>query len=50
MDSDGVFLVKTARMAVTEFLSNGKRMKLESEEIHKVDPMSIEHESFQGPF
>ena len=28
-DSDGVFLVKTARMAVTEFLSNGKRMKLE---------------------
>jgi len=30
-DSDGVFLVKTARMAVTEFLSNGNRMKLESE-------------------
>ena len=30
-DSYGVFLVKTARMAVTEFLSNGKRMKLESE-------------------
>ena len=30
-DSDGVFLVKTARMAVPEFLSNGKRMKLESE-------------------
>jgi len=30
-DSDGVFLVKTARMAVTEFLSNGKKMKLESE-------------------
>ena len=30
-DLDGVFLVKTARMAVTEFLSNGKRMKLESE-------------------
>jgi len=30
-DSDGVFLVNTARMAVTEFLSNGKRMKLESE-------------------
>jgi len=30
-DSDGVFLVKTARMAITEFLSNGKRMKLESE-------------------
>ena len=30
-DSDGVFLVKIARMAVTEFLSNGKRMKLESE-------------------
>ena len=30
-DSDGVFLVKTARTAVTEFLSNGKRMKLEPE-------------------
>ena len=30
-DSDGVFLVKTARMAVTEFLSNGNKMKLESE-------------------
>ena len=30
-DSDGVFLIKTARMAVTEFLSNGKRTKLESE-------------------
>ena len=30
-DSDGIFLVKTARMAVTEFLSNGKRTKLESE-------------------
>ena len=30
-DSDGVFLVKTARIAVTEFLSNGKKMKLESE-------------------
>ena len=30
-DSDGVFLVKTARMAVTEFLSNGKRIKLQSE-------------------
>ena len=30
-DSDGVFLVKTARMAVTEFLSTGKKMKLESE-------------------
>ena len=30
-DSDGIFLVKTARMAVTEFLSNGKRIKLESE-------------------
>ena len=30
-DSDGVFLVKTARMAVTEFLLNGKKMKLESE-------------------
>jgi len=30
-DSDGVVLVKTARKAVTEFLSNGNRMKLESE-------------------
>ena len=30
-DSDGVFLVKTARMAVTEFLSTGKKMKLGSE-------------------
>ena len=30
-DSDGVFLVNTARIAVTEFLSNGKKMKLESE-------------------
>jgi hypothetical protein len=30
-DSDGIFLVKTARMAVTEFLSNGNRLKLESE-------------------
>ena len=30
-DSDGVFLVNTARTAVTEFLSNGKRIKLESE-------------------
>ena len=30
-DSDGVVLVKTARKAVTEFLSNGDRMKLESE-------------------
>ena len=30
-DSDGVFLGKTARMAVTEFLLNGKRMKLEPE-------------------
>ena len=30
-DSDGVFLVKTARMAVTEFLSTGKKMKLESD-------------------
>ena len=30
-DSDGVFLVKTARMAVTEFLLNGKKMKLETE-------------------
>ena len=30
-DSDGVVLVKTARKAVTEFLSNGSRMKLESD-------------------
>jgi len=30
-DSDGVVLVKTARKAVTQFLSNGNRMKLESE-------------------
>jgi len=30
-DSDGVDLVKTARKAVTEFLSNGDRMKLESD-------------------
>ena len=30
-DSDGVLLVKAARRAVTEFLSNGNRMKLESE-------------------
>jgi len=30
-DSDGVFLVKAARRAVTEFLSNGDRMKLESD-------------------
>ena len=30
-DSDGVLLVKTARQAVTEFLSNGNRMKLEAE-------------------
>ena len=28
-DSDGVVLVKTARMAVTGFLSNGNRIKLE---------------------
>ena len=30
-DSDGTLLVKTARRAVTEFLSNGNRMKLESD-------------------
>ena len=30
-DSDGELLVRTARRAVTEFLSNGNRMKLESE-------------------
>jgi len=30
-DSDGVILVKTARQAVTEFLSNGNRIKLEAE-------------------
>ena len=34
-DSDGVFLIRIARMAVTEFLSNGKRMKLESEDEKK---------------
>jgi len=28
-DSDGVVLVKTARRAVTGFLSNGNRIKLE---------------------
>ena len=30
-DSDGVVLVNTARKAVTEFLSNGNRIKLESD-------------------
>ena len=30
-DSDGVLLVKTARQAVTEFLSNGNRIRLEAE-------------------
>jgi hypothetical protein len=30
-DSDGAVLVKTARKAVTEFLSNGNRIKLESD-------------------
>ena len=30
-ESDGVVLVKIARKAVTEFLSNGNRMKLESD-------------------
>ena len=30
-DSDGIILVKTARKAVTEFLSNGSRIKLELE-------------------
>jgi len=30
-DSDGVILVNTARQAVTEFLSNGNRIKLETE-------------------
>ena len=34
-DSDGVLLIKIARIAVTEFLSNGKRMKLESEDEKK---------------
>ena len=29
-DSDGVILVKTARKAVTEFLSNGNRIKMEA--------------------
>jgi uncharacterized protein (TIGR00296 family) len=31
LDSDGILLVKTARHAVTEFLSNGNRIKLEAE-------------------
>ena len=31
LDSDGVLLVKIARQAVTEFLSNGSRVKLEAE-------------------
>ena len=30
-DSDGAVLVKTARKAVTEFLSNGNKIKLEPE-------------------
>jgi len=30
-DSDGAILVKTARKAVTEFLSNGNKIKLEPE-------------------
>ena len=30
-DSDGAILVKTARKAVTEFLSNGNKMKMEAE-------------------
>jgi len=30
-DSDGVILVKTARKAVTEFLSNGNRMRMEAD-------------------
>jgi hypothetical protein len=30
-DSDGAILVKTARKAVTEFLSNGNRMKMEAD-------------------
>ena len=34
-DLDGIFLIKTARTAVTEFLSNGKKMKLESEDEKK---------------
>jgi len=34
-DSDGVFLVNAARMAVTGFLSNGNRLKLESEREEK---------------
>ena len=34
-DSDGVLLIKIARIAVTEFLSNGKRIKLESEDEKK---------------
>ena len=34
-DSDGVFLVKTARKAVTGFLSSGSKLKLESEREEK---------------
>ncbi len=34
-DSDGVVLVKTARMAVTGFLSNGNRIKLEPDDEEK---------------
>ena len=30
-DSDGIILVKTARKAVTEFLSNGNKMKMEAD-------------------
>ena len=30
-DSDGSFLVKIARKAVTEFLSNGNKIKLDSD-------------------
>jgi len=30
-DSDGAILVRTARKAVTEFLSNGNKIKLEPE-------------------
>ena len=30
-DSDGSFLVKIARKAVTEFLSNGNKIKLDAD-------------------
>ena len=39
-DSDGVFLVKTARTAVTEFLSTGNRIKLAVSYTHLTLPTS----------